>query len=204
MPDEKKSRYHWSVSNLIYEEDVAAMFKLAAGNYERVLLSLLWLTGARPSELLELAREDIAYDASSLTLRLKTLKLGENKKNHPTHRVLKFKRPSGLDSNIYMETIINHIKVMQPEGQVLPYGRRWIALVVHRLAIRATNHEISPYHFRHSVLTHMAAAHATIDELKHFKGAATIDSIMVYMESREQYIDLEIQRRARNMEAKAP
>ena len=53
--------YTETIKQIIYAEDVRKMWQNAKYEHERVLLSLMWLTGARPAELLELKRGNVNW-----------------------------------------------------------------------------------------------------------------------------------------------
>lgn len=47
--------YTETIKQVIFEDDVRKMWQNSTYEHERVLLSILWLTGARPSEILEIS-----------------------------------------------------------------------------------------------------------------------------------------------------
>jgi site-specific recombinase XerD len=192
-------KYAWDIKNLLFEEDVKAMFD-KGDTYERLLVSILWTTAPRTSEAIELVRENVTYNINTVSITLKTLKLGKSKAFAIDHRTLTFKRPGMADSNMYLESIINQVRTLPPEGRLLPFTRRWADLVTNRLGMKAIGRPIAPYHFRHSVLSHMAREGASIDQLKHFKGAKDIDSIVMYLHARPYIVEMELQRRNRNQD----
>lgn len=190
-------KYAWDIKNILYEEDVRAMYKQGRDGYERLAVSLLWTTGGRTSELTQISKEDVIYNDSNVAIILKTLKLGRSKGFAIDKREIQFKRPRGIDANIYLETVINHSKLAHQGDLILPYTARWVSLVTNRLGMATLGKPVAPYHFRHSVLSHMAASGATIDQLKHFKGAKDIQSIAMYLHARPFMVEMELQRRER-------
>jgi integrase len=194
-------KYAWDINDLIYEEDVKAMFRLAGSIYERALISVLWITGARTEEVLTLTSDNITYDAFKLLFIISTLKLGGGA-FHPNTRPIEVKRPSGLDQNLYVETVITHVKTLQKEARLFPYTSRWAEKVINRLGLRAVNKQLAPYHFRHSVFSHDAFNGMGVADIMHKKGAKDARSVSGYMHNRKYVVDLTNLRRSRHEEEK--
>ena len=192
-------KYSWAINDLIYEEDTLLMFKQAGSIYERCLVAVLWITGARTEEALALTSDSINYDTFKVDIRLNTLKLGTGA-FAVQERTISIKRPSGLEQNLYLETILTHIRTLPKEARLFPYTSRWAEKVINRLGERAINKRIAPYHFRHRVLSHMAAQGANVPELMHFKGAKDAKSVSTYLHARPYMVDMANQRRARHQE----
>jgi site-specific recombinase XerD len=196
-------RYNFDVKDfLLFEEDVRKMYDMANNN-EAVLISILWLTGARPGEIAILNVPDVTYTPDLLKIRLKTLKKGKGGDFAVTERTLEFERPKGMDVNIYIETIINHVaKLPNNEGsRVLPYTTRWAEKHITKLGTEALGKQLTPYHFRHSVMTWLAKKRWTLDQLKYFKGANSLRSIEPYIQAVPQVINMENLKRARKVAA---
>lgn len=192
-------KYSWRINDLIYSEDALLMFKAAGSIYERALIAVLWITGARTEEALALTTDSITYDSFKVEVRLNTLKLGAGK-FAVQERTLSFKRPSGLDQNLYLETLLTHLQTLPKEAKLFPYTSRWAEKVINRLGEKAIGKRLAPYHFRHSVLSHLAADGANVPELMHFKGAKDAKSVSTYLHARPYMVDLANQRRARHQE----
>ncbi|MDD3906553.1 MAG: site-specific integrase [Candidatus Omnitrophica bacterium] len=190
-------KYGWKIENLLFEEDVRAMYNLAAREKEAVLIALLWITGARPAELAELKKENVQYDSSRVNITLATKKLGEGGDFKIRNRTLSFVRPTGLDTNIYIETVVKYVAALPPEALLLPHTTRWQENTINRIGQKGIGQKVSPYHFRHSCLTWMASNGATIDELMQFKGALSVLSISMYMKAKPFVVSLQNQRRTR-------
>jgi site-specific recombinase XerD len=193
-------KYSWKINDLVFEEDSLAMFKLAGSIYERCLIAVLWVSGARTEEVLQLTTESVQYDSFKVDIKFNTLKLGGGA-FAVQERTLSFKRPSGLDQNLYLETILTHIRTLPKEARLFPYTSRWAEKVINRLGERALRKRLAPYHFRHSVLSHLAAQGANVPELMHFKGAKDAKSVSTYLHARPYIVDLSNQRRARHQKA---
>ena len=190
-------KYGWKIDELIFEEDAKAMYKHAKNEKETVLISLLWTTGARPEELHMLKREKVEFNDQTLLLTIPTKKLGKEGTFKIRERPLEFARPNGLDTNIFIETIIKYAKDLPPETFLLPNTTRWQENVVNRLSQAAMGKKLCPYHFRHSVMSWMAHSGATIEQLMHFKGALSVMSVSPYLHAKPYIVVLATQRRTR-------
>lgn len=177
-------KYSEDISIVLNEKDVSAMFSYAKSPKEAYLLAMLWITGARPSEILECKKEDFMLEGEVLRIRLVTKKLGIAKGFTIKERVLEFERPTGLEANPYLEQIVRYVGGSTGEGFILPYTTRWAEKVINRLGMNGVNKLISPYHFRHSVLSWLAAKGLTTTELMYFKGAKSPNSVAPYLHAR--------------------
>jgi integrase len=177
-------RYNSDISELLYEEDVNKMFARAKSPKEAYLVAIFWITGARPSEVVELQKKDFALGEHTLRITISTKKLGKTNEFILRHRTLEFERPEGYNSNPYIETIIRHMKVAPEVGYVLPYTTRWAEKTINRLGMETIGKLISPYHFRHSVLSHHASKGMNTIDLMAFKGAKSINSVAPYLHAK--------------------
>jgi site-specific recombinase XerD len=198
--------YIESITQIIFEDDVRKMWANAKYEYERLLLSLMWITGARPAELLELKKHNIFWGIGDdgldfLEIRLVTKKLGTVTGFVVKERTLRTSRPLGMKSNIYVEKIIQWCLKLQPDDFVLKHRSRMsLNRIMHKLSA-TVGHCFSVYHFRHSVFTHMAANGATLSTLMYWKGAADIGSVSAYIHATPVYLQIENQRRERDLSA---
>lgn len=176
-------KYKWNIGDLLYEEDVRKMYELAKNAQERALIAFLWITGARPTEITMLRRNNLIITNEKLEITLATLKRGKSEKFDTRERTLTFDRHKEGTPNIYIETIIGYVQGIPGDERVMPYTSRWTEKTTARLGTEAIKKPICPYHFRHSVLTLMARNGATPDMLKHFKGAKSLSSVNAYMDS---------------------
>lgn len=193
-------RYKWDISDLLFEEDVRKMFDYASNGkdiYGMRSLALFWLTGARTTEAVMLVKENFAADEKMMSITIPTLKLGNSKDFKVKDRTLQFERTSGLQTNIYIEYIIQQLERVQPNEKFLPYTARWVEWKIGELSQKALNKSLCPYHFRHSVMTWKARKGATIDELMYWKGARSLSSVAPYIHAKPSVVKLEALRRER-------
>lgn len=196
--------YSTSIAEILFSEDVAKMWKLCTHENERVLLSLIWHTGARPAELLEIKAKDVEWglDKSGMpyfAIRVVTKKLGASEEFMIRDRILKSSRPMGKNANIFIETIIRWSKHLLPEEYLLFDWRttRSINRLMHRIAERIGK-QWSPYHWRHSTMTHLAASGLGLTELQYWKGSKSVHSVAIYLHAKPAYIAIENVRKERD------
>lgn len=195
-------KYGHDIRDLVFEEDVRLMLAKCRNDRERLLLSFLWTTGARPAEINQVVKEDISVYENSISIKLKTLKLGRAKGFVIENRTLEFDRPMGLDENVWLEIIARAAIAAMPTAKLLGFTTRWISKTINRLGTEAIQKPISPYHLRHSVLSYKAASGYTIDQLMHMKGAKSVESISTYLQARPFYINMKNERTFRQSEKK--
>lgn len=204
--------YTETIKQIIYEGDVRRMWSTAKYEYERVLLSVLWFSGARPAEILELRRRDVNWgigdDGSDFfEIKIKTKKLSRAIGFVVTERILRSSRPLGQNANIYIETIIRWCMKQAPDDWLIPYRSRMsINRIMHRLSEKVFDmdgkpHVWSAYHFRHSVYTHLARNGANASTLMYWKGASDMGSVSRYIQATPVYIQIENQNRERDLMA---
>jgi site-specific recombinase XerD len=196
-------KYSWDIKDMLFEEDIKAIMDKTQNKRERLLISLLWITGARPMELLMLKREDFRVYSEKLEITIQTLKLRKSEKFAVEARTLSFSRPSGLNCNIYIETIIDWISNVLPGQPILTYSKRWAEMSINNLGKAAIGKTISPYHFRHSCFSWMARNGATAEQLKYFKGAKSIKSVEPYLHAVPFIVKLESMRKDRGVSGMA-
>jgi integrase len=196
--------YTESIRKIIYVEDVDKMWQSAKYESERVVLSILWISGARPAEVLNLKRKNVNWGIDEngrdfFEIKLETKKLAKAVGFVVDERILTTSRPLGNDANIYVETLIRWCMKLDPEDYVMVNRSRMsLNRLMHRLS-KCIGHVWSAYHFRHSVFTHMARNHASLSDLMHWKGAAHPSSVMRYIQATPAYIQIETQNRSKNL-----
>jgi site-specific recombinase XerD len=194
-------KYSWNIDDLLFEEDVKLIYNRCQTKRDAVLVAFLWIAGPRPEELREVKRESIAWNDEALMITFPTKKKGKKGKFKLTTRTLRFERKRGFETSLYIETIIQYVEGVLPGNQILPYTTRWQEKRINVLTEKAIGKRMSPYHFRHSALSWLAAGGATIEELMHFKGASSVLSVSPYLHAKPFIVKLQNQRRSRAMDA---
>lgn len=196
--------YTTPISRILYTEDVERMWRMCQLEDERVILSICWFSGARPAEIMELKRSNVDWglDQSGkeyFSMRIPTKKLGAEHEFLVRDRILKSPRPMGMPANRYIETIIRWSKRLLPDEYLMQRGRttRWLCKTMHTITMRV-GVPYSPYHFRHSVFTHLAKNGMGLTALMYWKGAKSVSSVSQYLHAVPQMVDMENQNRNRD------
>jgi len=151
-------------------------------NYEKICLILLYYTGARPSELLDLRIKNFGFD------RL----CDSNKNLIDCVTVVLPTKKSGISRKIFIPIINENRDVLEHLTKFLQnynnltemrlFPQRWSTVHSIKYAVkRATNNELAPYFFRHNRLSLLADDGANLYQLMHFKGAKTPNSVLPYL-----------------------
>jgi len=205
-----------SEEGILSEEEVRKMFNKCGSDYERALIALAWATGARPSELLAIKKEDIIVDEDKIAVFLNTKKLKKGTTFQMKKRQLEFDRPQGLEMNPFIEFIAEYMRCFKYDDlPIFPYTTtRWMNKVTHRAGEAALGRQISIYHLRHSAVTREAQKNASISGLMHFKGAKSLRSVLPYVHATPYKIMMErkkdvefqdyIERRKKKLDAAPP
>ena len=168
----------------------------------RVLLLLLYYTGARPAEILELKGDHIRKEGRDLIIHILTLKKGV-----PRTLSISFKKPYINDVWKYTQRIFptfylfDHFRskyerhtfskpkydkqtnniiaegipktYKETSAKLRNYFKIWFEGI--------TENEIIPYFLRHNRFSIMSEKGASLEQIKLFKGSKTMDSVSPYI-----------------------
>lgn len=147
------------------------------GLRDRVMIELLYSTGIRRGELLELQEEDLDFTQGRMKVR------GKGKKE----RVLPLLKP-------LKETLEEYLKAKRKAGWNSPYliltdkGKKAYPKLVHRKLDRylgqvSTLERRSPHVLRHSFATHLLDRGADLRAIKELLGHADLSATQIYTHS---------------------
>lgn len=180
-------KYAHDITDLLSPEDIRKLYDAAKSPREQVLVCFLALTGLRPGELLAVQKKDITLEQDQSGAEFVHFILPTEKTNADgtkfvlKTRHLKMERPSGVQMNVYLETILVYVgHLAHPNDRLLDYTRRWAEKRINRLGMEVLGKQISPYHFRHSGCTNQFAQGRTPDQVMHYKGAKSLRSVLPY------------------------
>lgn len=166
-------RYKKDISHVVSQEETQKMIEKARLPRDRFLISILYLTGARPSEILEFKREDVDIQETQLVFRLVTKKLGKARGFTIKERLLEIQKTAP-----FIEHIIEYLKIT--DGKLLNINDSRIRQIVYELS----ENRFCPYHFRHSRLTKLSRGGASLDELMFWKGSKDEKSVIEYLKAK--------------------
>jgi len=176
-----------NINKLLTEKDVKALYSKCKNNYERTFLALVWIFGARPSEVLEVSKEDVNLieEETILTVRFATKKLKDKTSFVLKERTLGVERQTEISKmDPLVEMIVSQKLNTMDSRRLIPRSRRWAVGFLHRVGMEALGEKVCPYNFRHSALTRESAKGRTIDQLKHMKGAEDWRSVNPYLHAK--------------------
>jgi len=184
-------KYSSEIDYIIDEDAFAKLFNHTNTDSERTWITILWLTGARPAEALEIKKKDIVFlEDGRVEFKLATKKLGKEGKFVVRRRHLILK----IDpANRYIKAVKRHLlRVKDVESNIFFFSRRTGYNIIDRVGFDALGVNICPYNFRHSRLTLMAEKGASEGELMRFKGALSTQSVKPYIHARKVEYEVEV------------
>lgn len=167
-------KYTKDIDYIVQMDDVDNMLARGGRARDKFIVAVLYITGARPSEIRELKRQDISVTDDEVIITLKTLKLGATEKFIIRDRTLTFSRRE----TPFIDHVIKYWETA-PE-KLIPISLRRVEQIIDHLS----QNQFCPYHFRHTRLTKLARQGATIDELMYWKGASSHQSVAPYLRAK--------------------
>jgi len=167
---------------IVERDDLSKMLDSTNDHREKFALITLWLTGARPSEIVELSKEDITIKDTVISYKM-PIKKRRKGKFTVKDRILEFDRPLAPGKDKLIEFVAWYISKHQ-FGLVFDFTTRTLENIVLRASKRGLKRYLCPYNFRHGRMTLLGRDGASIDELMQFKGAADVRSISTYIHAR--------------------
>jgi integrase len=178
------------IEHIIRADEFERIFRNAESRRDKVWLLVLYLTGARPSEILEMKRNQIIIEGSKITFRIETKKLTSRK--HRRFMVLKRTLVLNLINHPhYIRTFESYLNRYSENDLIFNFSRRTGNNIVSRICKKALGLDLCPYNFRHSRMTVMAERGKTDEELMRFKGARSIKSVRPYVHAREVHYEVD-------------
>jgi len=184
--------YKCDIEYIIRENDFKRIFNQATTYHDKTMITLLWLTAGRPSELRKLQKNDIVIDREHgrIIVKIETKKLG--RKGIFIIRKRKLNIKVDVDRP-YIQVIEKHLnRLKDKDTLVFNYPENTFLNRVKRLCYDALGQDLCSYNFRHSRMTLLAEKGMTEDELMRFKGSRTKKSVAPYVHARDIEYDVEI------------
>jgi len=144
---EKKERVY------LTEEEIKKLVDASKNEKERTILNMIYSSGVRVSELVNLRKKDIHFEDMLAVVR------GKGSKERTV-----------ILSRIAINCLLKYAKDIEDNGLLFPITARGIGKIVERCAKRAgIKKKVSPHILRHSFATHM---------LEHDEGIRSVQSIL--------------------------
>lgn len=181
-----------TLPNYLSEPEVQRLLQTAdkddsiKGNRNKVMIYLLYATGMRVSELVNLTFDQIHFDTGFVNLQGK----GNKERSIPLPKNI-FKLLRDYQENIYPKLLpavfpindraSNYVFVSVQKNIVKPISRQmfWISLkkVLHKASIFKN---ISPHSLRHSLATHLLKNGADVRSLQLILGHENLSTVQIY------------------------
>jgi len=167
-------------------EEVNKLLRYAIRPLERLVISFLWHTGVRVSEMLSLKESDILWDERIIIVRA-LKKRGEVYRRIPIDsRTLQL-----LRDYITLKKKLPYLKRREKEkygpNRVFPITRQAVFKIVRRVGRRAGitkvgDKPIHPHHLRHSFGIHWVKKGLPLRQLQMILGHSSIDTTAMYLQ----------------------
>lgn len=186
MPKYSKS----NIKYIIYKEQFSKLYRNAQKTRDKAWITILWLTGAGPEEILQLQKKNIEITTDYTSFHIITKKLPFQKKDKfiIQKRKLNIKIPQ---HNQYIKNLNQHLSKFTTEQRIFQFSKRTGNNIIERISQTALGENLCPYNFRHSRLTILAEQGHTKDYLKKFKGSRSDQSVTPYLHARQIEYDVE-------------
>jgi len=149
----------------------------------RLILDLMWSTGARISEVLALKKDSFQEHFGEYGVYLKTLK---QRPGRPSKKALQRspKRYVSIMDPLLRDRIETHLKVggFRAGQRIFPMARQTVNRHIHRLVERAggSPFSVTAHTFRHSFAIHLLLHGVTLKALSQLLGHKSTDSTEIY------------------------
>lgn len=179
--------YKSEITKRINKEDIEKMIRICNNIRDMCIIALLYLIPLRPSELLEIKKEDIEIkEDGTITLYVTTKKIG--KKNMPKRQFIIKPEDTLIYKVIYK--YLSYAKKMT-QNKIFNINDSRIRQIIYNLSKKAIGIQICPYTFRHNRLTKLANEGASINDLMYAKGCIDIRSISPYLHGKPQKVEID-------------
>jgi integrase len=174
-------KYVKDINKEITEADAQEMINNCTNQQEKTLIAILYLTGARPIEVVALRVGDINPGANPdyFTIKLKTAKLRKGVYQGSVERTLLIPKDSPFAQMLIKEVL----NVINPEAKLFGFNT---PDNVKQIVYKVSNNKWCPYHFRHSRLNKLARQGMGVSELMSWKGARDVQSVSAYLRGKPQ------------------
>lgn len=175
------------------EEDIEKALLNVKGKYMkegRALIILLYYTGARPAEVLDLKSKDVTKKDTYILIKVRGAKKGRARTIYLRYKLKLVKELYKYISSVYDEMFLffhfrsnytrvtenkrgDKVEYLETTSKLRYYFIRWFANVLEG--------SIPPYFLRHNRFSKMMEAGLTAEEIKQMKGSKTVKSVEPYL-----------------------
>lgn len=179
-------RYSFVRQNKRIEQWECEQLLVGQSEEMKAIIALLYLTGARISEILLLTPRNITdlEDEVKITVISKKRKKGKKEKGKPYEhtRTLTFKKDSPFINHV-LDFSLDCVMGFGLDEKMFRLSRQLVGYYIWKVS-----KTVSPHCFRHSRLQKLADKGASTKQIQHFAGHASITSSEPYIEGSEALI----------------
>jgi len=168
----------------LYAEDVKQMFDLANTDEKKAIISALYLTGRRPSEIMMWTKNMFQWNEDKLIITAPTLKVKDTGSFYDPEKpfIARIPKDRTDPSYCYIKTLLLWVHALPlPNERVFKKTVRWMRSIVEELSMAVLGRPFSPYHFRHSLLSFAADAGYSDRQLMALKNSKSPQSVQDYV-----------------------
>ncbi len=175
----KRPRVRRKLPSILSREEVKRLISAGRNERDRLLLRLLYSTGARVSEISSLRWEDI-----DLNERTAVIRGGKGGKD----RIVLFDEATAKELERYR-------KKHEGKGRIFPVSPRTIQRIVKVAAARAgLRKEVHPHTLRHSLATHLLESGADLRAIQELLGHASLSTTQIYTHVSKEHLKREYEK----------
>jgi integrase/recombinase XerD len=174
---------------ILQEEDITNALNNIMGKNKieaRALLILLYYTGARPSEVLDLKSKDLIVENNYLVIQMPGKKRGLSRPIRLRRKLKLVKEVWSYASSVYPTLLLfpnfrsnNKKQVINKKGEIKTYEETSNKLRYHFK--KWFKKDMTPYFLRHSRFSSLMMKGADREELRIMKGSKTYESVTPYV-----------------------
>ena len=162
-------KYKRDVDVIIEREEVLKFLSKDRPSTYKFIIALLYLTGARPAEIMMLESKNFIFDGDKIRVLIPTKK-GGNPRTILLYR----------DDNIVENYIVEHLRKVRVANKPLINFKTVTRLK--QICYDMTDNKYPPYAFRHSRFNKLALHGASPYDIMVMKGAKRFDSVLPYIQ----------------------
>jgi len=153
--------YKYEREKTFDDKDVINLLKKASSRRDRCLVSLLYLTGARISEILELKGKDIQIEEDEIRISIRPKKTGDYGPVSKSQDLILDKKGK------FVACIIEHSKTKKAEESIINMTRQRAWQIIRELS------GVSPHFFRYSRVVQLLDKGYSLDQVRKWIGRKT-------------------------------
>ncbi|RLG50083.1 MAG: integrase [Thermoproteota archaeon] len=175
----RRPRVRRKLPSVLSREEIEKLISAGRSERDRLLLRLLYATGARVSEISALRWEDI-----NIKDRTAVIRGGKGGKD----RIVLF-------DEVTARELAEYRRKHGGQGRIFPLSPRTIQRIVKMAAARAgLRKEVHPHTLRHSIATHLLESGADLRAIQELLGHASLSTTQIYTHVSREHLKKEYEK----------